>query len=205
MKRLSIGAAVLGILAALLVGAPASSADDAYALTNAKHFFWSQGQDPQGTADALQNDIIYHGGTAGPGAIGVQVKPAVYLVYWGTEWSTGFTTPDTDGKLYSSKTLQNYLNTFMANLGGSPWAAVQTQYCRNVPDRARRAAPASRAPSTSRTRRTSSRASGPTRRRSRTTSSRSASRRTSSTIRSRWRRSARPRTSSTTRTRRTSS
>ena len=38
-----------------------------------------------------------------------------------------------DGKLYSSKTLQNYLNTFMANLGGSPWAAVQTQYCRNVP------------------------------------------------------------------------
>ena len=42
-------------------------------------------------------------------------------------------TPDTDGKLYSSKTLQNYLNTFMANIGGSPWAAVQTQYCRNVP------------------------------------------------------------------------
>ncbi len=133
MKRLSIGAAVLGILAALLVGAPASSADDAYALTNAKHFFWSQSQDPQGTADSLENDIIYHGGTAGPGAIGVQVKPAVYLVYWGTEWSTGFTTPDVDGKLYSSKTLQNYLNTFMANLGGSPWAAVQTQYCRNVP------------------------------------------------------------------------
>ena len=133
MNHLQVGTVVLAILAVLLVGAQASSADDAYALTNAKHFFWAQSQDPQGTADALQNDIIYHGGTVGAGAIGVQVKPAVYLVYWGTEWSTGFTTPDVDGKLYSSKTLQNYLNTFMANLGGSPWAAVQTQYCRNVP------------------------------------------------------------------------
>jgi hypothetical protein len=130
VNHLRAGTVVLAILALLLVGAPASSAD---AVTNAKHFFWAQGQDPQGTADALQNDIIYHGGTVGAGAIGVQVKPAVYLVYWGTEWSTGFTTPDVDGKLYSSKTLQNYLNTFMANLGGSPWAAVQTQYCRNVP------------------------------------------------------------------------
>jgi hypothetical protein len=33
----------------------------------------------------------------------------------------------------SSKTLQNYLNTFFQNVGGRPWAAVQTQYCRNVP------------------------------------------------------------------------
>jgi hypothetical protein len=35
--------------------------------------------------------------------------------------------------LYSSKTLQNYVNSFMANVGGSAWAGVQTQYCRNVP------------------------------------------------------------------------
>src|SRR5438045_3503952 len=133
MKRLSTGVVVVAALAALLVGAPTASSDVSTTVTNAKHFFWAQGQDPQGTAEALQNDIIYHGGDAGAGAIGVQVKPAVYLVYWGTEWSKGFTTPDTDGTLYSSKTLQNYLNTFMANLGGSPWAGVQTQYCRNVP------------------------------------------------------------------------
>jgi hypothetical protein len=101
-------------------------------LTNPKHFFWPQGQYPP-SPDALTNDIVYHGGSAGPGAIGVQVKPAVYLVYWGSEWAQGFTTADTDGTLFSSKTLQNYLNTFMDNLGGSPWAAVQTQYCRNVP------------------------------------------------------------------------
>src|SRR5881227_76628 len=95
-----------------------------------KHFFWA-GQTP--TPDQLANDIIYHGGSAGPGAIGVEIKPAVYLVYWGTEWANGFTTPDTDGKLYSSKTLQTYLNSFFGNVGGSPWAGVQTQYCRNVP------------------------------------------------------------------------
>src|SRR5262249_37816528 len=118
-------------LAALLIGATATVSDASTPL-NAKHFFWAAG-DPQGTVNSLQNDVIYHGGSAGPGAIGIQKTPAVYLIYWGTEWANGFTTPDTDGKLYSSKTLQTYLNTFMANLGGSPWAAVQTQYCRNVP------------------------------------------------------------------------
>jgi hypothetical protein len=102
-------------------------------LTNPKHFFWAPGQSPDGTVASLTNDVIYHGGSAGPGAIGVQTKPAVYLVYWGAEWATGFTVTDSDGTPYSSKTLQNYLNTFMANLGGSSWAAVQTQYCRNVP------------------------------------------------------------------------
>jgi len=128
--KISLARAVVS--AALLIGATAT-ASHADTLLNAKHFFWAPGQDPTGTVNSLQNDLIYHGGNAGAGAIGVQKTPAVYLIYWGTEWSTGFTTADTDGKLYSSKTLQTYLNTFVANLGGSPWAAVQTQYCRNVP------------------------------------------------------------------------
>jgi serine protease len=118
--------AALAVVAALLAAAPASA--------DAKHFFWPEGTAPAATpADTASNDLIYHGGSAGTGAIGIQKVPAVYLIYWGPEWATGFTTADTDGKLYSSKTLQNYLNTFMANLGGSPWAAVQTQYCRGIP------------------------------------------------------------------------
>src|SRR4029079_6860452 len=28
-----------------------------------------------------------------------------------------------------SKTLQSYLSSFFQNLGGSPWANIQTQYC----------------------------------------------------------------------------
>jgi hypothetical protein len=123
-------ALLAALVAAALSGAGTSPASTG--LTNPKHFFWAPGQDPTGTVNSVANDLIYHGGNAGSGAIGVEVKPAVYLVYWGTEWSTGFTTPDDNGTLYSSKTLQNYLNSFMTNVGGSPWAGVQTQYCRGV-------------------------------------------------------------------------
>ena len=80
----------------------------------------------------MTNDLIYHGGNAGSGAIGVETSPAVYLVYWGAEWAAGFKTADSDGTLYSSATLEDYLNSFFANVGGSPWAGVQTQYCRGV-------------------------------------------------------------------------
>jgi hypothetical protein len=125
-------ALAIAAFVAVALGASAASSDTA-PLTNPKHFFWAPGQDPQGTADSLTNDIIYHGGSVGPGAIGVETTPAVYLVYRGTERAQGFTTPDTDGKLYSSRTLQTYLNSFFTNVGGSPWAGVQTQYCRNVP------------------------------------------------------------------------
>ena len=129
LARIALTAAlVAGVIAAVGASPAASSAD-----TNPKHFFWAPGQSPTGTVNSVANDIIYHGGNLGGGAIGVETKPAVYLVYWGTEWANGFTTPDDNGTLYSSKTLQNYVNSFMANVGGRPWAAVQTQYCSNVP------------------------------------------------------------------------
>src|SRR5690349_13774064 len=124
---ISIVAAILGTLvlaANAAAGAP----------TNPKHFFWAHGQAaPDGTVASVANDIVFHGGNIGDGAIGVQTTPAVYLVYWGPEWAKGFTTTDANGKSFSSKTLQSYLNTFMGNVGGSRWAAVQSQYCRNVP------------------------------------------------------------------------
>ena len=118
VRRASV-VAVLVALAGLLGAATASSRTSD--LTNPKHFFWAPGQSPNGTvADA--KDLIYHGGNVGPGAIGVEQKPAVYLVYWGPQWAKGFQTADRDGKLYSSKTLQTYLNAFFQNVGGSGWA-----------------------------------------------------------------------------------
>src|SRR5947208_8688409 len=122
----------IALLAALALACALAAAPARADLTNPKHFFWGQGFATP-SVDALTNDIIYHGGSAGPGAIGVEIKPAVYLVYWGPEWAQGFTVTDANGRTYSSKTLQNYLNSFFANVGGSPWAAVQTQYCRNAP------------------------------------------------------------------------
>jgi hypothetical protein len=119
----------LGLVAFALFGVGKASADG---VTNAKHFFWAQGTSIQGTADSTANDLVWHGGNAGAGAIGVEQKPAVYLVYWGKEWADGFQTADTDGKLYSSKTLQNYVNSFFQNVGGSGWANIQTQYCNGV-------------------------------------------------------------------------
>jgi hypothetical protein len=124
---------LLGLALSAACCAAAGSAGAGGGPINAKHFFWAPGQNPQGTvADSASNDLIYHGGNAGSGAIGVEQTPAVYLVYWGPEWAAGFQTADTDGKLYSSKTLQTYLNSFFTNVGGSPWAGVQTQYCNAV-------------------------------------------------------------------------
>src|SRR5690242_4473163 len=40
-----------------------------YAQTNAKHFFWAPGQPNTPNPSSLANDLIYHGGNAGPGAI----------------------------------------------------------------------------------------------------------------------------------------
>ena len=127
------GGVVIGVIVLLVgvIGAGAATAGTS-PLTNPKHFFWAPGQSPPARPTSCTNDIIYHGGNVGDGAIGVETKPAVYLIYWGPQWATGFTTADTDGKLYSSKTLQTYLNSFFQNVGGSPWAGVQTQYCRNV-------------------------------------------------------------------------
>ncbi|HEV2593104.1 MAG TPA: hypothetical protein VGU02_14565, partial [Gaiellaceae bacterium] len=123
---------IVAVIAFGIVGAAAKpGASDS--LTNPKHFFWANGQsDPTGIATSTANDLIYHGGNAGTGAIGVETKPAVYLIWWGPQWAKGFTTPDTDGKLYSSKTLQTYLGAFFNGIGGSKWAGVQTQYCKDV-------------------------------------------------------------------------
>ncbi len=123
---------VVGVTVLLVgvIGAGAATSGTS-PLTNAKHFFWAQGQSSGASStDQLQNDLIYHGGNAGPGAIGVEQKPAVYLIWWGSQWAgKGFTTPDTNGVMYSSKTLQTYLASFFQNVGGSPWAGSQTQYC----------------------------------------------------------------------------
>jgi hypothetical protein len=56
----------------------------------------------------------------------------MYLVFWGTQWQQGFQTADTDGNLYSSKTLVNYITAMAKGIGGSAYHGVQTQYCNGV-------------------------------------------------------------------------
>lgn len=124
----AFGLQVLGFVWVLaLAAAPALGA------TNPKHFFWAPGQPNTPNPNSLANDLIYHGGNAGSGAIGVETKPATYLIFWGPAWSSGFTTTDANGSVYTSQQLQNYITSFLINLGGTSWAAIQNEYCRNVP------------------------------------------------------------------------
>ena len=57
-------ATAAALVAVAVIGA--SAAGSASGPVSAKHFFWSSGQDPAGTANAVANNIIYHGGNAGP-------------------------------------------------------------------------------------------------------------------------------------------
>ena len=104
-------ALAVAVAVASVRSAPAKS--DPSTLTNPKHFFWAG---ETATADSLSNDIIYHGGSAGPGAIGIEKTPAVYLVYWGPAWLTGFEAVDANGQVFTSKSIQNYLNSFCRNV-----------------------------------------------------------------------------------------
>lgn len=111
------------IASVLLLAAPASAASLPH-VVNGKHIMWGAGQGYPSTDETSANNLIYHGGT-------VEVTPAVYLVYWGPQWQTGFT--QTHGSFtYTSATIQSYVNAFFGSIGGSPWAGVQTQYCQGI-------------------------------------------------------------------------
>src|ERR1700730_14949066 len=88
----SPGLRMLAVLAVAL----AITTGQASGTTNDKHFFWAPGQTPN--ANSVSNDLIYHGGNAGPGAIGVETSPGIYLIFWGPDWANGFTTTDVSGK-----------------------------------------------------------------------------------------------------------
>jgi hypothetical protein len=118
---------------AALVLALATFAADAQSPSNPKHFFWAPGQPNTPSPSSLANDLIYHGGNAGAGAIGVETVPATYLIFWGPDWANGFTTTDANGSVYTSQQLQTYVTSFLTNLAGTSWAAIQNEYCNNVP------------------------------------------------------------------------
>ena len=65
------------------------------------------------------NNLSYHGGVSdgSAGTIGVETAPKVYLVLWGSQWSS-----DPSGE---SGILQNFFN----HVGGSSWLNSVTQYC----------------------------------------------------------------------------
>src|ERR1700675_521656 len=111
------GLSGIGLLLLVMVMIPSIG----YAQTNPKHFFWAPGQPNTPSPASLENDLIYHGGDAGTGAIGVENRPATYLVFWGPDWANGFTTTDANQQVYTSQQLQAYVTSFLTNLGGTSW------------------------------------------------------------------------------------
>jgi hypothetical protein len=119
--RLRLGLAIGSALAALVLSGSAGSATTGLSPTlNGVHVMW-----PQGVASPPSTDnLIYHGGL-------VETTPAVYVVYWGPAWQSGFTR-QAGGFTYTNKTVEAYLNSFFRNVGGSPYSGTQTQYCQNI-------------------------------------------------------------------------
>ena len=68
-------------------------------------------------APAATTNLTYHGGTGG---IGVETAPKIYLVLWGSQWSS-----DPSGEA-------TILESFYTGVGGSSWANSVTQYCQGV-------------------------------------------------------------------------
>jgi hypothetical protein len=66
------------------------------------------------------SNMYYHGGR-------VAHSPIVYISWWGTQWSSGFSTGG-----YTSAQAQTYSTDFFTNVGGSSWHNTDTQYCDGV-------------------------------------------------------------------------
>ena len=110
--RLVLGSAV-GALLALSAPLAASAGGG-----NGTHYLGTVHAAKPGGGSGSSN-LNYHGGTGG---IGVETKPAVYIVYWGSQWNNN----DPSGE---ASIQQN----FFKGIGGTSWNASVTQYCQNVP------------------------------------------------------------------------
>jgi hypothetical protein len=105
--------AVLSLTAAGLTAASAQESGATYMKINKAH-----GARP---GKGVSN-LLYHGGP-------IESAAAVYIVWWGPQWSTGFSSNG-----FSSGQAQTYVRSFFNNVGGTAWAKTTDQYCSNVPN-----------------------------------------------------------------------
>jgi len=98
-----------------------------FTATNPKHFLLGTRPVADGTVNSPHHDLIYHGGNLATARSAVETKPAC-ISSMGAEWATGFTTPDRHGRSTLGKTLQNYVNSFHGERGGSRGRRA-AQYC----------------------------------------------------------------------------
>src|SRR2546426_10431960 len=113
-RSFHLGFSLLAVLVLLIATAGTSSAhQDGMHILKIKA---AKGGKPHGT-----NNLFSHGGA-------IEQSAKVYIVYWGPQWASGFTTGG-----YSSAKAQTYIQSFFGGVGGSSWANSTTQYCQGVP------------------------------------------------------------------------
>ena len=105
--------AAAGAAASLAPGSPAGAGS-----RMATHLAGVRGA---GAARSSTSLLVSHGGP-------VETAPSVYIVWWGPQWASGFTTGG-----YSSASAQAYVTAFFQNVGGTAWINSTTQYCQGVP------------------------------------------------------------------------
>ena len=132
-RRTALTAAALAVAATAgtALAATSGSAPQPGFISAPKQILWPVGHEEAALpslgastfAPADYNNLVFHGGA-------VMHKPKVYLVFWGTEWRKGFHVGPNNR--YTQRTAMNYETKFFANVGGSKWAGVQTQFCDNI-------------------------------------------------------------------------
>jgi hypothetical protein len=121
-RRYLCGALVMVLTTAAALSAAAGSASAGHpsmTLSKPSVMRTFRGKPSKPAKPRRTNNLSYHGGVGG---IGVETAPQVYLVLWGSGWSS-----DPSGE---STILQN----FLGHVGGSPWLNTVTQYCQGIPN-----------------------------------------------------------------------
>jgi hypothetical protein len=119
-SRGATAAAAALLLSAALTATATATAGGISGGTEAMHVTRTRGATGSIQASAV-NNLQYQGGAVQTGS------PKVYISWWGTQWSTGFTTGG-----YTSGKAQTYVTDFFGNVGGSSWNNIDTQYCQGV-------------------------------------------------------------------------
>ena len=124
-NRMLVAALIaVGAMLAPSQGTAASGTSAGGAPTTAKVFRPVGGGQPGLAAPQLSPaNLSYDGGQ-------VFTTPSIFLIYWGPEWSSGFSTGG-----YGSAAAQAYVNSFIGGVGGSLWLNSTTQYCQGISPR----------------------------------------------------------------------
>jgi len=107
---------------ALFVGTPGTAGAEPPETLNPgiAHVMAIHGAKPGGPQAVTSSNMYYHGGR-------VAHAPKVYISWWGTQWSSGFSTGG-----FTSSQAQTYITGFFGSVGSSSWHNTDKQYCSGV-------------------------------------------------------------------------